>query len=222
MNIGEYLRETMSVTAYDALIDRLAAMVAEHPPDPEDGVTEALPVIEERLQREAERAHRFVRTQWRNLDPYIRPKTREQGRHLAYCRLDGQDAFEVVERIPRDDGSEIGSWHERRITRVFWQATERRWRCGCQSFVRTHLCEHVATLTAFTGASRRRDAMHTAQLHEGLCSCGSPEFVGGLCYVCHLLLEQRWSEQWCSARRAQALSSAHGSRGIEPARVHAR
>ncbi len=203
MNIGEYLRETMSAAAYDELIERLAGVVAEEPPDSEDPLTEVLPAIETRLQQATERTRRIIRSQWLKLDPYVRPTSREQGRHLAYRRLDGQYVFDVVERVPIDDGTEFGSWRERPITRVFWHATERRWRCGCREFVRTRSCEHIAALAVFSAASPARRPMMHDELQDSLCVCGSPEFVSGLCYACHLLTEQRWSEQWPSERRAQ-------------------
>lgn len=202
MNIGEYLRETLSVTAYDALIDRLA-LPGTAEADDEDHLAAALPAIEERLQRETERVQRLVRANWVRLDPFLSRTTREQGRHLAYRRLAGLDAFEVIERIPADDGSAIGCWRERPITRVVWQVAERRWRCGCREYVRERACTHAATLSAFDRETAHSPLPLEAQPPIGLCSCGGPEFVCGLCYLCHLHKEQQWSKLSYSAGRAQ-------------------
>lgn len=217
MNIGEYVRESMSVAAYDELIDRLAMAVAQEPPEQEDLGNEVLSQIEGRLQREAERVHRSIRAQLLQLNPYLRLKTREAGRHRAYCKLRGHDGYAVFERLPVDDGTERGCWRERPITRVFWHAPEWRWRCGCREFVRGESCEHVAALAIYTSATSacRRD-VHT-QPDDRLCGCGSPEFVCGLCYLCHLLAEQRWLEQW-PARTMPPRAAVRTVRRMNPSR----
>lgn len=206
MNIGEYLREAMSVAAYDDLLDRLDAAVSTDPPEPEDLAQEQATSIEDQMRREAARIYRAVRTQIFNLNPTQRQTTREQGRHLAFCRLNGREGYAVIERVPVADEGGDGGWRDRPITQVFWQAPEGRWRCGCREFVRTLTCDHVDALAVLDAVSRPRRGDADNEADARLCGCGHPAFVNRLCTICHLVAEERWlggrSEAWRCRSRA--------------------
>ncbi len=221
MNIGEYVRETMSVAAYDDLIDRLDAAVKQDPLEPEDPGSETLARVEEHLLGEVARIHRAIRAQVRDLNPHLRATVREQGRHLVYSRVHQDGGYAVIERLPIDDGTEFGCWRERPITRVFWHVPERRWRCGCHEFVWRGSCEHVAVLATLCPAGDVRVRDITVQPDDRVCGCGDSEFIGGLCAVCRHFAEQRWAAQWPTRR----IEHAPGSRVREaspPVRWHRR
>ncbi len=209
MNIGEYIREAMSVAAYDKLLDRLDLAVTNNPPEPEDTGRKGQSRIEDCMQREAEQIYRRVRAQTFDINPDRRQTTREQGRHLAFCRLNGAEGYAVIERLPVTDGSQFGCWRERPITQVFWHASEERWRCGCREFVRTRACTHVAALAIVGDDSQTYRAVVDGQADARLCECGHPAFVGGLCTICHLFAEERWlTEGACLRTPYRAQGSA--------------
>lgn len=213
MNIEEYL-QSLPVSAYDEIVERLAEAVTGLDPD-EEPSDEALATIEKRLEeeslREARSIARKVRNWWKNTDPYLPVPASVAGRHRVYRReklSDGTVRCSVIELIPFDDGTELGSFRERPITVLFLE--EQGWRCCCRSFVRERDCEHVRVLQCWQIAPSPPPA--DEQPHTGLCDCGAPVWVRGVCEVCHARLEDQWSSELWHSQREMVLCPTCGAK----------
>jgi len=212
VNIEEYLRETLSVQAFDELTERLVEAVSEAISD-EGPSDEELDVIALELDGRAgvpvhvlERAVRLARRR----DPFWTPvSTREYGRHRVYRRRPGPvPSVEVVEMIPIDDGTEGGSWLQRPEAVLFREPG--RWRCTCREYVRGGECRHTKALVP----RRKPGVAPDEQAHTDLCTCGYPAWVGGLCEVCHALKESEWLSSWEAWHREEEFCPGCGQKAL--------
>jgi len=202
VNIEEYLRETLSVEAFDETVERLAEAVAEDlDPDADEPSEEELAEIDRRLDEEAlaeaRRIARAVRRMRQRMDPFERPDAFLQGRHRVY-RLeklpDGSKRVVVRDMIPVDDGTPEGSFREIPVTIL--TKGPAGWRCHCRQYVTSGACEHISMLHGW-----RKPSPMDGQAHTWLCmgkggNCGAPAWAGGYCLACLAeLREHQWSSE---------------------------